>query len=55
MIIYNYYLNMGQKFVFVYDGQCPFCNKFAELIELKSGIPDISILNGRENINLIKN
>lgn len=46
---------MKEKFVFIYDGECPFCNKFAELIELKSGLPNISILNGRENINLIKN
>ena len=39
------------KLVFIYDGQCPFCNKFAELLELKSGIPEISIKNARENID----
>ena len=46
---------MKEKLVFIYDGECPFCNKFAELIELKSGLPNIAILNGRENIILIKN
>ena len=40
---------MNYKFVFIYDGQCPFCNKFAELLELKSGIPDLQIKNAREN------
>ena len=44
---------MNEKLIFIYDGECPFCNKFAELIELKSGLTNISILNGRENISLI--
>ena len=40
---------MGSKLVFVYDGQCPFCNQFAELVELKSNLPDIQVKNAREN------
>ena len=40
--------------VFVYDGECPFCNHFAELLELKSKIKNISILDGRKNPDLIK-
>ena len=40
--------------VFVYDGECPFCNHFAELLELKSKIKNISVLDGRKNPNLIK-
>ena len=39
---------------FIYDGECPFCNHFAELLELKSKIKNISILDGRENPDLIK-
>ena len=39
---------------FVYDGECPFCNHFAELLELKSKIKDISILDGRKNPKLIR-
>ena len=42
---------MNSKVVFIYDGECPFCNKFAELLELKSGLPNISILNARENLS----
>ena len=39
---------------FIYDGECPFCNHFAELIELKSKIKNISIIDGRKNPVLIK-
>jgi len=39
---------------FIYDGECPFCNHFAELIELKSKIKNISILDGRKNPEIIK-
>ena len=42
------------KLTFIYDGECPFCNHFAELIELKSKIKDIKILDGRKNPELIK-
>ena len=39
---------------FVYDGECPFCNHFAELLELKSKIKNISILDGRKNPELMR-
>ena len=39
---------------FIYDGECPFCNHFAALLELKSKIKNISILDGRKNPKLIK-
>ena len=39
---------------FIYDGECPFCNHFAELLELKSKIKNISIIDGRENHELIR-
>ena len=42
------------KLIFIYDGECPFCNHFAELLELKSKIKNISILDGRKNPDLIK-
>ena len=42
------------KLTFIYDGKCPFCNHFAEMLELKSKIKNLSILDGRENPNQIK-
>tara|TARA_Y100001970_G_scaffold291952_1_gene431204 strand:+ start:11259 stop:11642 length:384 start_codon:yes stop_codon:yes gene_type:complete len=39
---------------FIYDGECPFCNHFAELLELKSKIKNISTIDGRKNPILIK-
>tara|TARA_Y100000589_G_scaffold268800_1_gene260672 strand:- start:81 stop:464 length:384 start_codon:yes stop_codon:yes gene_type:complete len=39
---------------FIYDGECPFCNHFAELLELKSKIKNITILDGRKNPKLMK-
>ena len=39
---------------FIYDGECPFCNHFAELLELKSKIKNISILDGRKDPELLK-
>ena len=40
---------MESNLVFIYDGQCPFCNQFAELLELKSNLPNIQVKNAREN------
>ncbi len=45
---------MNKTLLFIYDGECPFCNKFAQLIELKSALPGISIINARENEPIIK-
>ena len=39
---------------FIYDGECPFCNHFAELLELKSKLENILIMDGRKNPKLIK-
>ncbi len=39
---------MKKETIFIYDGECPFCNKFAELIELKSNLCNLKIKNGRE-------
>ncbi len=44
---------MNTNFTFIYDGECPFCNHFAELLELKSKINKISILDGRKNPKII--
>ena len=40
---------MKSNLTFIYDGECPFCNHFAELLELKSKIKNISILDARKN------
>ena len=44
---------MNKNFTFIYDGECPFCNHFAELLELKSKMNNISILDGRKNPKII--
>ena len=41
---------MSDKTLFIYDGECPFCNHFAKLLEFKSSIPSLQIINGRENL-----
>ena len=40
---------MMSNLIFIYDGECPFCNHFAELLEFKSKIKNISILDARKN------
>ena len=44
---------MNSNLTFIYDGECPFCNHFAELLELKSKIENISILDGRKNQKIV--
>jgi len=43
---------MNANLTFIYDGECPFCNHFAELLELKSKISNISILDARKNLKI---
>ena len=38
--------------VLVFDGGCPFCRHFAELSELRSGIPGLQIRDGRTDTAL---
>ena len=45
---------MTSNFTFIYDGECPFCNHFAELLEIKSKIKNIKILDGRKNLSIIR-
>ena len=42
------------SFTFIFDGECPFCNHFAELLELKSKVKNLSILDARKNEKLVK-
>ena len=44
---------MTDKSLFIYDGECPFCNHFAQLLELKSSLPGIEIIDGRKNLSLL--
>ena len=46
-------MNTNYNYTFIYDGECPFCNHFAELLEIKSKITNIQILDGRKNLPLI--
>ena len=45
---------MNSNYTFIYDGECPFCNHFAELLEIKSKIINLKIIDGRKNLTLIK-
>ena len=45
---------MKTDLTFIYDGECPFCNHFAELLEIKSKIKNISILDARKNQSITK-
>ena len=42
---------MNDKTLFIYDGDCPFCNHFAQLLELKRSLPSLEIIDGRENLD----
>ena len=44
---------MDTNFTFIYDGECPFCNHFAELLEIKSKLKNIELLDGRKNLDII--
>ena len=44
---------MSDKSLFIYDGECPFCNHFAQLLELKTSLPEFEILDGRKNLALL--
>ena len=44
---------MSDKTLFIYDGECPFCNHFAQLLELKSSLTKLEILDGRKNLALL--
>ncbi len=44
---------MTSNYTFIYDGECPFCNHFAELLEIKSKITNIKVLDGRKDLTLI--
>ena len=44
---------MSDKRLFIYDGECPFCNHFAQLLELKSSLAELKILDGRKNLALL--
>ena len=41
---------MSEKTLFIYDGECPFCNHFAQLLELKTCLPSLEIVDGRKNL-----
>lgn len=36
----------------IYDGGCPFCREFALLSELKAGVADLQIVDGRADHNI---
>ena len=45
---------MSSKLVFLYDGECPFCNHFSELLELRSALPGLTVKNARDNLPEMK-
>ena len=44
----------NSSFTFIYDGECPFCNHFAELLELKSKVSNIYLHNKNNFLKLLK-
>ena len=44
---------MTSNYTFIFDGECPFCNHFAELLEIKSEITNVKVVDGRKNLTLI--
>ena len=44
---------MDTNLTFIYDGECPFCNHFAELLEIQSNVENLKIIDGRKNLELI--
>ncbi|MEB3194253.1 MAG: DCC1-like thiol-disulfide oxidoreductase family protein [Cyanobacteriota bacterium] len=42
----------GSPPILVFDGGCPFCRHFAELSELRSGLPGLQIRDGRSDTEL---
>ena len=44
---------MSDKSLFIYDGECPFCNHFAQLLELKCSLSNFEISDGRKNLALL--
>ncbi len=44
---------MSDKKLFIYDGECPFCSHFAQLLELKSSLTEFEILDGRKDLPLL--
>ena len=44
---------MSEENLFIYDGECPFCNHFAQLLEIKSSLPEFEIIDGRKNLALL--
>ena len=46
---------MSSQIIFIFDGECPFCNHFAQLIELKTSLPNLKILDGRKNLSILTN
>lgn len=33
----------------IYDGECPVCSRYAEFVKLKRSLPDLQLLDAREN------
>ena len=44
---------MSDKSLFIYDGECLFCNHFAQLLELKTSLTNFEILDGRQDLALL--
>ncbi len=41
-------MKFDSQMIFIYDGECPFCKHFAELLELKSELTNLEIKNARD-------
>lgn len=45
---------MPEKTLLIYDGDCPFCAKFAQLVRFKKAAGAVEMVNAREHPELVK-
>ena|SRR5579871_4011547 len=44
----------SQKTVVIYDGECPFCRNYVSLMNLRSAVGDVELLDARENPDVVQ-
>lgn len=43
----------GEGAKLVYDGECPYCSKYAELVRLKEAVGGVQLINAREGGEIV--
>ncbi|MFD2189427.1 thiol-disulfide oxidoreductase DCC family protein [Pistricoccus aurantiacus] len=45
---------MTDEAVLIYDGECPFCARYAQLVRLRDSVGKLRLVNARENTEELK-